>query len=101
MLTRLEFHQTLVDILGSKNVFYTPPESVKLSYPAVVYSLTTVFSAHANNEPYLATPQYEVILIDNNPDSGLFEKFLALPYTRYNRHYVADNLDHYVFTTYF
>lgn len=101
MLTRLEFHQKLVDTLGSSKVYFSPPESVKMTYPAVIYDCPSVSTKHANNGLYLATPKYEVILVDNNPDSGLFEKFLALPFASYVRHYVANNLDHYVFNIYF
>lgn len=40
MGTRLELQSKLVELLGSKHVYYQPPESVKIEYPAIVYSKT-------------------------------------------------------------
>ena len=42
MKTRLELDEELVKILGSKNVYFQPPESLKLNYPAIVYSLSNI-----------------------------------------------------------
>ena len=36
---RLELHEILCTILGSRNVYFQPPESIKMNYPAIVYGL--------------------------------------------------------------
>ena len=40
MKTRYELHEFLCEILGSRNVYFQPPESVKMKYPAIVYERT-------------------------------------------------------------
>lgn len=98
MIERLELHEKLCEILGSSNVYFQPPESVKLVYPAIVYSLREIRKFHANNRGYILVPSYEAILIDKNPDSDYIASILELPYASFDRSYVADNLNHFVFT---
>ena len=35
--TRLELQSVLEQTLGSRNVYFQPPASVKMKYPAIVY----------------------------------------------------------------
>lgn len=101
MNRRLELHEVLCDILGSRNVYYQPPESVKMKYPAIRYSRSDVENNFANNKVYMQSHEYEVIVIDRNPDSDIVDKVSSLPRCRFNRHYTADNLNHDVFTLYY
>ena len=101
MSRRLELHEILCDILGSRNVYYQPPESVKMSYPAIVYSRNDIRNKFADDITYMQSHEYEVTVIDKNPDSEIVEKISALPTCRFNRHYASDNLNHDVFTLYF
>ena len=39
MANRLDLQALLEDLLGSRNVYYQPPESDKMNYPAIVYAL--------------------------------------------------------------
>lgn len=87
-------------ILGSRNVYFQPPASVKMQYPAIVYSRKSIDNTFANNGGYNLAPCYEVILIDHNPDSSYVGEIMALPYCRFDRHYEVDNLNHDVFTIY-
>ena len=41
MGTRLELQNKLEELLGSRHVYFQPPESVKMEYPAIKYSMTT------------------------------------------------------------
>lgn len=88
----------LQGILGTKNTYFQPPESVQMKYPAIVYSLSGMPSLHANDGVYLIGREYSVTVIDKNPDSRLPEKVAALPTCKFDRHYKADNLNHWVFT---
>ena len=36
--TREELHELLVSVLGSRNVYFQPPESIRMQYPAIVYA---------------------------------------------------------------
>ena len=98
MSNRLDLQAKFEAILGSHNVYFQPPESVKLSYPAIVYAIKDVETTFADNRAYLKAPSYEVTLIDKNPDNAFVEAILDIPYCTFDRHYKADNLNHYVFT---
>lgn len=101
MSSRLELQTLLENILGSRNVYYQPPASVSMKYPAIVYSRDDIENFHANNGVYTQKTAYAVTVIDKNPDSEYVKKVSMLPLCIYDRHYVADNLNHDVFTLYF
>lgn len=42
MGTRLELQNKLEELLGSRHVYFQPPESVKMEYPAIKYSMTGI-----------------------------------------------------------
>ena len=86
------------NLLESRNVYFTPPESLKMNYPAIRYRLKNFDRKFANDLAYLQKPCYEVTLIDKNPDSKYVEKILALPLCSFDRHYKSDNLNQWVFT---
>ena len=100
MSSRLDLHTILCEILGSRNVYFQPPSSVRMQYPAIVYSRKGIEKRSANDGVYRKLPSYEVILVDKNPDSPFVEKILDLPYCSFDRHYESDNLNHDVFTIY-
>ena len=101
MNRRLELSALLRDTLSSDNVYFQPPETVKMKYPAIVYSLDNIQNIHADDGVYLSHRRYSVTLIDKNPDSPTVERLSALPMCQFNRHYTSDNLNHFVFTLYF
>lgn len=101
MASRLELHESLCEILGSRNVYYNPPASVKMKYPAIVYSRSDIDNDHANNAVYIQKTCYDVTVVDPDPDSEFVTIVAKLPLCRFSRHYVADNLHHDVFTLYF
>ena len=100
MADRLELHSVFQELLGSSNVYYQPPESIKMQYDAIRYSKKTIDSKYANNRKYSMTDCYEVIVISRLPDNPVIKKLLSLPYCSYDRHYIADNLHHDVLTIY-
>ena len=101
MASRLELHEELVTLLGSRNVYYQPPESIKLKYPAIIYSRSNIDNTFADNDVYLQDVAYQITVIDSDPDSVIVKKMSLFPKTRFNRHYTSDNLNHDVFTTYY
>ena len=101
MANRLDLQSLLEELLGSRNVYYTSPESIKMQYPAIRYSKKKIESVHADDSKYLMRDCYELIVISRTPDHPVIKKLLALPYCSYDRPYVADNLYHDVFTIYY
>lgn len=102
MSSRLKLHEELCAILGTKSVYFQPPESVKFKYPCIKYSLSGIDSKKADNLNYKSVNRYELIVIDPNPDSDIHEKILNhFQMCRFDRGYPADNLNHFVLTLYF
>ncbi len=99
---RLELHEKLAEILGSRNVYFQPPESKRMSYPAIVYGLSTVRTNRADNNIYLLRKRYSVTVIDKDPDSNWEEQILnSFEYCSFDRSYAADNLNHWQFVLYY
>lgn len=101
MNKRLELHEILCKLLGSRNVYFQPPATVKMKYPCIVYRRNNVDSVQADNILYKNVQGYQIIVIDSHPDSLIPNKILHLPLCRFDRHYTADNLNHDVYNVYF
>lgn len=99
-MNRVELQSLLEETLGSDHVYYQPPASLRMVYPAIVYSRYDVEKDYANNGTYLKYPSYQITVIAKDPDCDAVDKVADLPMCRYDRHYVADNLNHDVFTIY-
>lgn len=95
---RSQLGSLLRRILGSDEVYFQRPESKKMSYPAILYELDDIPSLYADDGVYLSGRQYLVTVIDKDPDSPLVGRIAALPTSSFDRHYRADNLNHWVFT---
>lgn len=98
---RLELHEKLKIFLGSDNVYYRPPENLKMNYPCIRYKREKITSNHADNINYRNANRYSLIVIDKKPDNPVIEKLLTLPMSSYDRHYESDNLNHDVITLYY
>lgn len=102
MASRLELHEELCDLLGSRNVYYQPPETIKLKYPCIIYQRNSGDTQFANNEPYTFRVQYSVTIITKDPDSDLIEKMaMRFPMCRMDRHFTTQNLNHDNFMIYY
>lgn len=104
MKDRLELDDILAGIIGitesdgDRHTYYNPPPSVRMRYPAIKYSLSNAASKYANNGVYNVAPTYEVILIDEEVDTQYLIPMLHIPQCRFNRFYIAEGLNHWVFT---
>ena len=82
-------------------VFEKKKTNVKIKYPCIVYNRDVSITQFAGNKPYRNTDKYLVTVIDRNPDSEIPKKVAALPMSIHNRFFIADNLNHDVFSLYF
>lgn len=82
-------------------MFFQPPNNTAMQYPCIVYAIDRMSTDFADNNPYRLLDRYQVTVIDRNPDTLIRKKVAALPMTLFNRFYVVDNLNHYVFNLYF
>lgn len=101
MAPRLDLQQLLEGLLGSRNVYFQPPATVQMEYPAIVYERGRMDIKHADNSPYAHKKRYQVTVIDPNPDNSFVDQVANLPLCTHDRFFTADNLNHDVFTLYF
>ena len=102
MADRLKLHDELCTMLGSRNVYFQPPESVRMQYDAIRYKLAGKDLKHANNRVYRITNEYEGVVITRDPDTTVPDRILAhFEMCSFGRPYTADNLNHYPFTLYY
>ena len=94
--------QTLLEtVLGSRNVYFQPPDSLRMAYPAIVYVLDTVATEYADNTPYSLATRYQVTYIDRSPVSDVPGKIQLLPRCRFSSYFASDGLNHYNHTIYY
>jgi hypothetical protein len=102
MASRLELHEELCTVLGTRNVYFKTPESVKMKYDAIRYELAGKNLKRANDKIYLFTNQYDGVIITRDPDTTIPDKLLAnFEMCSFSRPYIADDLNHYPFTLYY
>ena len=102
MASRLNLQTELETILGTRNVYFQPPESKKLQYDCIVYNRSNIDTKQADNYNYLSKDGYEVTLIYRDPDNELPHAMLRhFKYCRHVKHLVVDNLYHDVFRIYY
>lgn len=101
MASRLNLQRKFEETLGSRNVYYQPPESIRLQYPAIIYKHSGNRTIHADDRNYIKINEYSVTLIDRNPESEFVDYILDYPKCRLDRVFTSDNLNHWVFTIYF
>jgi hypothetical protein len=102
MGNRVQLQALLEELIGSRNVYFQPPENVKLNYPCIIYGRGVIHRTEfANDKPYLHKVRYTLIVVDSNPDSELLDKIASLPMCVFERHYTSDNLNHDVYNLYY
>lgn len=102
MDSRLNLQTEFERILGTKHVYFQPPESEKIEYDAIIYKLEDITSRHANNKNYTNRKRYEVQLITRKADNKVIDSILDnFSYCIYNRSFVTENLYHHVFYIYY
>jgi predicted component of viral defense system (DUF524 family) len=101
MGTRLELQTIFENILGSKNVYFQPPENIKINYPCIIYKRNMEKINFADNNPYNKTKRYSVTIIDRNPDSLIPDKISNLPMCSYDRSIKLDGLNQDIYNLYF
>lgn len=102
MDSRIELQTKLEAVLGSRNVYFQPPESLQMKYPAFVYELADIMTDKANNKNYIRNHRYTLTLIHDDPDNELKDDLLdAFNLISFDRFYAKDGLNHYVYDLYY
>lgn len=95
---RLELQATFESIVPK--VYFDPPETIKLIYPAIVYRRRTIDTLFASDAYYIQSPSYEVTVIDPDPRGFIAAEVAKLPMCAHNRFFKSDNLNHDIFIIY-
>lgn len=101
MRSRLELQTKLEEISGTKHVYFAPPASLKMEYPAIRYARGKIDTRYADNKKYISMTRYNMIVISRRPMDPLVDKIMELPYCSHDRDYESDNLYHVSMTLYF
>lgn len=100
--TRQEMLQTkLEEILGSENVYFQPPESIKMKYPCIIYQLQSYDLRYADNIVYKKKRRWRLTVVDKDPQSEIVDKIVDLPYCYFDRFFTKDGLNHWSLSLYF
>lgn len=101
MAPRLKLQELLETIRGSDQVYFQPGRNITIEYPAIVYNVDGLDTKWADNLAYHQEIEYQVVVIDRDPDNKAWKMVGALPKCLLNRTEVVENLNHYYFTLYF
>lgn len=101
MKDRTDLQALLEELLGSRNVYYQPPASVQMKYPAIRYNKEKIERKYANNKAYINKKRYSITVIDPRPDNSVIDELLERPLCSFDRHYTMNNLNHDVLTLYY
>ena len=101
MGTREDLDALFCSTLGSENVYFQPPENLKIQYPCIIYSLDGFHDHRADNTTYNRRRRYDVIYITRDPDDEMIETLEDLPCCSMGSPYTVDNLHHYPYTIYY
>lgn len=83
--------------LLTPNVYFQPPNGLKMDYPCITYKLDAEDVQYADNSKYRLHDRYQVTVMDRDPDSVLRKMVSSLQYCEFDRSFAADNLNHYFF----
>lgn len=99
---RYKLHIELSAIIGAGHAYFQPPEGDEIERPCIIYMLSQLKPKYADNRVYNRHVGYQIMLVDEDPDSDFVDQILdAFTHIRFDRFYVADSLNHWVFTLYY
>lgn len=81
-------------------IAFEPPESKKLTYPALVYYRMRSNTVKADNLKYLTNDRYQITYIHKEHDDPNVDKLLELPYCEHDNEFTQNNMHHDIFTIY-
>lgn len=102
MASRRDLQSKLEEILGNRNVYFQPPENLKLNFPCIIYGLNKIQLHKANNKPYKVDKCYNLTYIHHDADNQLTEDILGLfDYISHNNTSKTNNMYHDNYTIFY
>lgn len=97
---RIELHNKLLTFLP--NVYFQPPSNITMTYPCIVYSKSSKMRRFGNDDIYLSSQEYQLMVIENNPDSKVADELEKdLSSCVISQYYTMDNLNHTTLNLYY
>lgn len=93
--------QELLEAVDPSPAYFQPPGTVRLTYPCKVYRRDNTRVIHADNKKFFLKKRWTVTVMDRNPDSDIPDLVERLSYCEFDRFFVVDQLNHWVFTLYY
>lgn len=100
MVNRQAFQKRMEELLPGVPIYFQPPSNIRMTYPAVVYSLKDVDKLVGNNSVVHVEYVYEVVAISRDPDDAMLSILSGIPTSSFDRSYIFDGLYHNVFSIY-
>ena len=82
---RLRLQEILEELQGSDAVYFQPGSNITMEYPCIVYNVDGLDTDWADNLAYNQTIEWQIIVIDRDPDNDTWRKVGRLPYSSLNR----------------
>ena len=98
---RSELHVILKGLEGVKDAYFQPPSNATIDEPCIIYQREASFVSRADDILWWLKKRYQVIVVDRNPDSLIPDQVEGLPYTKFDRFYVSNGLNHFVYQLFF
>lgn len=86
------------DVLRS---YFQKPGKNGLEYPCALYSRDRSQVKFADNRKFFLKKRWTVTVMDRNPDSDIPDLIEALPWCELDRTFIADGVNHWVFTLFY
>lgn len=100
--SRVGLNDIFKEILGSGNVYFNPPESLKLNYPCIVYNYDSGDSIFADDSAYQFNRKYSAQYISKKADDIMSDRIATeIPMCTMGRNFIQDNMYHYNYTIYY
>lgn len=101
MSRRLELQETLETLLGRRNVYFQPPEDIKMQYPCIIYTLDVINTTFADDSPYLYQRRWKVTTISRDPENPVADAVGKMPSCVHTTRFAVAGLTHDVFNLYY
>lgn len=99
---RIELHNELKTISGYTNLYFQPPDSLQMKYPAIRYYIRGLDYNYADNKKVIGKDRYEIIILNKKHDMKTVKKILTdFEYSSFDRSYISDGIYHYVLELYY
>lgn len=102
MERRYKLNEALQKVLGSNNVYFEPPENLKLNYDCIIYKRNRAKKFRADNKRYINHEFYELLIISKNPDNHIADELeKSFEYCEHQRSFTTNGLHHSVVYLYY